>query len=224
MMNTIFPPPEQANEDGILAMGGELSVELLYTAYSQGVFPWPHEGCPLLWFCPWERGVLEFKNFHVPRSLRKFIKNQNWRYTWDQDFLSVIKECAKVERPGQRGTWINEEMINAYKKFHEAGFAHSLEVWDGNDLIGGIYGVFVKNVFSAESMFYKKSNASKWALWQLVNHLQKLGLEWIDVQMVTPITESFGALLISQKDFLFKLHENHKGGAINGISQTTPTS
>lgn len=207
---SLFPPPSRANEEGILAIGGDLSVEMLLEAYSNGIFPWPHEGYPILWFCPWERGILEFKNLHIPRSLQKYVNKQNWSYTWDQNFTSVINNCAQTPRPGQSGTWINDDMIESYEKFHAAGYAHSLEVWDGKDLIGGIYGVLVKNVFSAESMFYKKSNASKYALWQLVNHLQSLGLTWIDVQMVTPITESFGAELISQKDFLLKLKQSQK--------------
>lgn len=215
----IFPHPEEANEDGILAMGGDLSVEMLCAAYSQGVFPWPHEGYPLLWFCPWERGILEFKDLHIARSLKKYAQKQKqWRFTINQNFSTVIQECAKVPRPGQDGTWINEEMILSYEKFHQAGFAHSLEVWEDNAIVGGVYGVLVQNVFSAESMFFKKTNASKWALWQLINYLQNLGLTWIDVQMLTPISKSFGAKLISQKEFLIKLHESQKRGLTHGIS------
>lgn len=210
MSRNLFPHPSLANEEGVLAIGGDLSIETLLEAYSHGIFPWPHEDYPLLWFCPWERGILEFQNLHIPRSLKKYAMKQNWRYTWNQDFTSVIRECAQTIRPGQSGTWINANLINSYEKFHASGYAHSLEVWEEGTLIGGIYGVLVKNVFSAESMFYKKSNASKWALWQLVNHLQTLGLTWIDVQMVTSITESFGAHLISQKDFLLKLQQSQK--------------
>lgn len=210
MSRSLFPHPSQANKEGVLAIGGDLSIETLFEAYSHGIFPWPHEGYPLLWFCPWERGILEFQNLHIPRSLKKYASKQNWHYTWDRDFASVIRECSQTLRPGQSGTWINNEMITSYENFYKAGYAHSLEVWEEESLIGGIYGVLVKNVFSAESMFYKKSNASKWALWQLVNHLQSLGLKWIDVQMVTPITESFGAHLISQNDFLLKLQQSQK--------------
>lgn len=210
MSGNLFPHPSRANEEGVLAIGGDLSVATLLEAYSHGIFPWPHEDYPLLWFCPWERGILEFQNLHIPRSLKKYTTKQNWSCTWDQDFSNVIRACANTPRPGQGGTWINEDMIASYEKFHTAGYAHSLEVWEQGKLIGGIYGVLVKNIFSAESMFYKKSNASKWALWQLVNHLQTLGLTWIDVQMVTPITESFGARLISQQDFLMKLQKSQK--------------
>lgn len=207
----LFPPPSSATEEGIVALGGDLSVETLLSAYSQGVFPWPHEGYPLLWFCPWERGILEFKDFHISRSLKKFISKQsNWRWTWNLSFTKVINACAKTPRPGQSGTWINQEMIIAYEHFHLAGYAKSLEVWENDQLIGGIYGVLVKNIFSAESMFFHKPNASKWALWQLVNHLQSMGLEWMDVQMITPITESFGAKLIAQEEFLMKLKESQR--------------
>lgn len=206
----VFPHPSHASKEGIVAIGGDLSVETLLEAYSQGIFPWPHEGYPTLWFCPWERGILEFQNLHIPRSLQKYVNKQNWLYTWNQNFAKVIHNCAKTPRPNQSGTWIDDEIIASYEKFHAAGYAHSLEVWENETLIGGIYGVLVKNIFSAESMFYKKTNASKYALWQLVNHLQTLGLTWIDVQMVTPITESFGAQLISQKDFLIKLKQSQK--------------
>jgi leucyl/phenylalanyl-tRNA--protein transferase len=205
-----FPEPQSASEEGIVAIGGDLQVETLLAAYSQGIFPWPHEGYPLLWFCPWERGVLEFKNLHVPRSLQKLDKKTPWTWTTDQAFDEVIKACAEVPREGQSGTWITDEVLLAYRNFHRAGFAHSLEVWEGAQLVGGIYGVFVKNVFSAESMFFHQSNASKWALWKLVTFLQKKGLEWMDVQMVTNVCERFGAHLISQKEFLAKLRKSQQ--------------
>lgn len=206
-----FPSPESASEDGVVATGGDLSIPFLVSAYAQGIFPWPHEGYPLLWFSPWQRGVLEFKNLHVSRSLQKWARqNPELRVTIDQDFAEVIKYCANSPRPGQNGTWITKEVIEAYCVFHQAGYAHSLEVRREGRLIGGIYGVFVKNVFSAESMFFLEPNASKWALWQLVIFLQKLGLDWMDVQMVTNVSESFGAKIISQKEFLLKLRKNQE--------------
>ncbi|MEY4616669.1 MAG: leucyl/phenylalanyl-tRNA--protein transferase [Pseudomonadota bacterium] len=203
-----FPDPRMASDEGIVAIGGDLSVKTLLAAYSEGIFPWPHEGYPLLWFCPWERGVLEFKNLHISKSLQKLDKKTNWTWTVDRAFDEVIGACAEVPRPGQSGTWITEDVLSSYRKFHLAGYAHSLEVWEKGDLVGGIYGVFVKNVFSAESMFFKKSNASKWALWKLVNFLQTRGLEWIDVQMVTTVCEHFGARLISQQEFLEKVRKS----------------
>ncbi len=209
-----FPEPSKASEEGIIATGGNLSVDFLVSAYSQGIFPWPHEGYPLLWFCPWERGILDFQDLHISKSLKKLGRQTVWRSTVDADFASVIKNCADVPRPGQAGTWITSEVASAYLDLHLTGYAHSVEVWENDVLIGGIYGVFVKNVFSAESMFFHRSNASKWAFWQLVTFLQKLGLEWMDVQMVTNVSESFGAKLVSQKDFLSKLRRNQENPPI----------
>ncbi len=211
MSHVQFPHPNTANEDGIVAVGGDLKVPTLLSAYSHGIFPWPHEGYPLLWFSPWERGILEFKDFHCSRSLKKFTKKvSHWQFTMNNSFQEVIKNCAHVSRKEAQGTWINNEMLSSYTDFHKAGFAHSFEVWENEMLIGGIYGVFVKNVFSAESMFYKQDNASKWAFVKMIDHLKKSGLQWIDLQMVTPISESFGAKLISQSEFLQKLSESHK--------------
>lgn len=209
-----FPDPETATEEGIVAVGGEkqLSVALLVSAYAQGIFPWPHESMPLLWFCPWARGILDFSELHISKSLAKFekkIAKQNlWTYTFDKAFGDVMHCCADVPRPGQNGTWITSELLEAYLKLHRAGFAHSCEVWEGDELVGGIYGVFVKNVFSAESMFFRRSNASKMALWKLITFLQTKGLTWIDVQMVTDVCGHFGARLIPQKDFLLRLQES----------------
>lgn len=210
MINIKFPAPETATEDGVVAVGGVLTVDYLVSAYSQGIFPWPHEGYELLWFCPWERGILDFSEFHVSKSLKKLAKKVAWKWTVDRAFVEVIKSCSETPRPGQDGTWINNEVIDAYIEMHRAGFAHSFEVWDGEELIAGIYGIFVKNVFSAESMFFRRTNASKWGFWELVNYLKKLGLTWIDVQMVTNASQSFGAQLISQKDFLTKLRLEQK--------------
>jgi leucyl/phenylalanyl-tRNA--protein transferase len=205
-----FPDPRLASEEGIVAIGNKMSVENLIEAYSKGIFPWPHQGYPLLWFCPHQRGILEFENFHIPRSLKKVIRKSPWLVTWNKAFLSVIQNCAASPRVGQSGTWISDELIQAYLAFHKAGFACSLEVWEGDELVGGIYGVFVKNIFSAESMFFKKTNASKFALCKLVEKLKSAGLSWMDVQMLTSITETFGAEYISQKKFLQKLKKEQE--------------
>jgi leucyl/phenylalanyl-tRNA--protein transferase len=209
-MKLKFPDPKWATEEGIIAGGGKMTIHNLLEAYGRGIFPWPHQGYPLLWFCPHERGIIDFDKLHIPGSLKKFAKKCEWQFTWNKAFLKVIQNCAASPRVGQKGTWITEELIRAYSDFHNAGFAHSLEVWDGDELVGGIYGVFVKNVFSAESMFYKKSNASKMALWKLVEKLEKAGLNWMDVQMLTSITESFGGEYIRQEDFLHKLKKNQE--------------
>lgn len=205
-----FPNPRHTLAEGIIVVGGELSIANLHAAYRKGIFPWPQEGYPMLWFSPEERGVIDFSEFHLPGSLEKFLrKNPQIEFSQNQDFLGVIRACQKQKRPGQSGTWINEQIVNAYNKFHEAGYAHSLEVWEEEELIGGIYGVLVDGVFSAESMFYKKANASKLALWALVDRLRDQGHQWIDVQMITPVVEAMGGKYITREEFLLRLNERH---------------
>lgn len=213
-MKISFPDPRFATEEGVLAVGGSMTVANLIEAYTHGIFPWPHQGFPLLWFCPHERGIICFEKFKAPKSLLKLEKKTNWRVTWDQAFLTVIQSCAQVPRAGQSGTWITSELEKAYLNFHQAGYAHSLEVWEAEKLIGGIYGVFVKNVFSAESMFFKKSNASKFALLKLVEKLKNAGLEWMDVQMLTSISESFGGEYVSQQKFLDLVKKSQQSSPI----------
>lgn len=205
-----FPDPRDTMAEGVLAVGGHLDCGTLYTAYSRGIFPWPHPDYPLLWFSPEQRGILEFKDFHLPRSFERFLRQHEneFQFTLDHAFSQVVRECAKQPRPGQQGTWILPSMLQAYIDFHEAGYAHSLEVWQNQQLIGGIYGVFVKGVFSGESMFYKRTNASKLALYHLVQLLKSWGCEWLDIQMVTPITESFGGKYVTREEFLQKLQRS----------------
>ncbi|WP_413288599.1 leucyl/phenylalanyl-tRNA--protein transferase [Bdellovibrio sp. HCB337] len=202
-----FPDPRDAMAEGVLAVGGLLDVGTLYTAYSMGIFPWPHPDYPLLWFSPEKRGIIEFKNIHIPHSFEKFLRQRagDFEITIDRAFPQVVRECSKQPRPGQQGTWILPGMVKAYIDFHKAGYAHSLEVWHNQQLVGGIYGVFVKGVFSGESMFYKSPNASKLALYQLIQVLKSWGLEWMDIQMVTPVTASFGGSYLSREEFLQKL-------------------
>ncbi len=210
-----FPDPRQTLAEGIIAVGGQLDVDTLYTAYRSGIFPWPQDGYPLLWFSPERRGVLDFADFKLPRSLQKFYRqNPQLQFSVNKDFRQVIEECAKQPRPGQLGTWIMPAMKKAYVDFHEAGFAMSVEVFENNILIGGIYGVLVEGLFSAESMFYKKSNASKLALWHLVNILKKMNHLWMDIQMVTPITEAFGGKYVERDIFLQMLKEVHTKNGI----------
>lgn len=210
-----FPDPRDTLAEGVIAVGGKLDVGTLYTAYRKGIFPWPQEGYPMMWFSPERRGVLEFKDLHIPASLRKFrVGHPEFKYSVNQDFRQVIEECAKQPRPGQNGTWILPAMKHAYVDFFEAGYAMSVEVKLDNILVGGIYGVLVEGVFSAESMFYKKSNASKLALWHLIEVLQSLGHEWIDIQMVTPVTETFGGHYVDREVFLKMLAEVHKKNGV----------
>lgn len=206
-----FPNPRNSTEEGLVAVGGNLEVETLEAAYSSGIFPWPQEGMPMLWFSPDPRGVIDFLDFHVPESLKKHDrKNPNWRYTINQAFEQVIEECSEQKRPGQQGTWIYPEMIQAYKKFFAAGRVLSLECWDQDELIGGIYGVMTMTksghmLFSGESMFYKKANASKMCLWKMVEHLKSQGHQWMDIQMVTEVSSAMGGKLIPREEFLKRI-------------------
>lgn len=207
-LRKLFPNPKGFTLDGIVAMGIPLSLESLVEAYSFGIFPWPHEDLPTLWFCPDQRGVLDFKDLYINRSLKKFLAKTNMQVTFNKDFPSVIRNCSLVPRPGQSGTWITPEIEKAYLDFFEAGYVQSVEVWDGNELVGGLYGVAIGGVFAGESMFYKKSNASKLAIISLVEKLKAEGYKWMDIQMLTPVTEGLGGKYISKAEFLRRLNSD----------------
>jgi len=201
-----FPDPRDAGADGLVAVGGDLETSTLLEAYSHGIFPWPHDDYPLLWFSPDPRGVLDFEEFHVPRSLKKWAaKHSHWNYTVNKSTAEVIKACQGQKRPGQDGTWITNEIVDAYCRFAGEGYVKSLECWDDEELIGGIYGVQLNQRFSGESMFYRKPNASKMCVWRLVEHLQGQGQTWMDIQMVTPVTASFGGKYIPREEFLSRI-------------------
>ncbi len=200
-----FPDPRTASPEGIVAIGGDLHPESLVTAYRQGIFPWPVENLPLLWFCPPERAVVDFARLHVPRSLARARRDCELRFSVDRAFAAVIRACATAPRPGQDGTWITPAVIDAYIRLHELGIAHSFEAWEGEELVGGVYGVDVEGAFAAESMFYRRANASKLCILQLVDHLRGRGLDWIDVQTMTPHMERLGARLIDRESFLERL-------------------
>jgi leucyl/phenylalanyl-tRNA--protein transferase len=197
--------------EGLVAVGGNLEVSTLQEAYRNGIFPWPQEGLPLLWFSPDPRGILEFKDLHVSRSLRKWERQHpEWTFTLNEAFSKVIQGCRWQKREGQSGTWILPEMEEAYLKLFDSGQILSVEVWENEELIGGIYGVLSmsfkgKLFFSGESMFHKKSNASKMAFWKLVEHLKAHGHTWMDMQMLTEVTKSFGGKYISREEFLQKI-------------------
>ncbi len=195
---------------GIVALGGVLTTETLTKAYENGIFPWPMEDSPLPWVCPPERAILQFNELKIPRSLKKVLKSHPYRVTFDQDFPAVIRACQKASRPGQPGTWITPEMLSAYTELHRIGLAHSVEVWQGSLLVGGLYGVSIRGTFAGESMFHLEPNASKIALIALIEHLQKQGLKWMDIQMVTPHMEQLGAKLISRNRFLQLLFATQK--------------
>jgi len=190
----------------IIGFGGDLSVENLRNAYRGGIFPWHIDGLPLPWFCPEKRAILEFAELHVPKTLRKEKRKTEFTFTIDKDFAQVIEKCAKIKRSGEKGTWITGDFIRAYGKFHEAGDAHSVEVWDASGaLVGGLYGIDAGGVFCGESMFHTASNASKLALLFLVEHLESRGATWLDTQVMTPHFEVFGAKEIGREEFLDKL-------------------
>lgn len=221
----VFPDPAVESIDGIVAMGDQLNVSTLFEAYSFGIFPWPHPDLPTLWYSPDPRGVLDFSELHVGRSLRKFLRDSPFEVTFNTCFRDVMKRCSEVPRPGQEGTWINSGLIRAYEEFHAAGYAHSVEVWSSSEdsrgdrgslqsdsnktherhLVGGLYGVYVAGVFSGESMFFSESNASKVALLSTIEMLQANGLTWMDIQMVTPVTEALGGKYILRDEFLRRL-------------------
>lgn len=200
-----FPDPNLALSEGIVDMSDDLRVERLLEAYSFGIFPWPHEELPTLWYSPEERGVLDFADLHIPRSLEKFCARTTWKMTFNQAFEDVIAACALSPRPGQSGTWITSKLARAYVEFHKAGYAHSVEVWSGRDLVGGLYGVYAAGVFCGESMFYRRPNASKFALVRLIEFLRAQGLQWMDIQMVTPLLEQMGGKYIPRGDYLQRL-------------------
>ncbi len=190
---TAFPPATNANEDGILAVGGDLSPQRLVAAYQRGIFPWYSEGLPILWHCPDPRFVLEPDKLHVPKSLKKTQKSAPYRLTLDTAFEDVIDGCAATRRPGQRGTWITRDMRQAYVTLHQLGLAHSCEAWLGDQLVGGLYGVSLGRVFYGESMFARADDASKLAFVTLAAWMREWGVQLIDCQQETAHLARFGA-------------------------------
>lgn len=207
-----FPDPRSANPEGVVAIGGDLHPDSLLLAYRQGIFPWPVERLPLLWFCPAERGVLEFTNLHLPRSLARARARTTLRFTIDTAFPAVIRACANTPRPGQDGTWITTQIVTAYTRLHRLGIAHSVEAWNATRLVGGIYGVEVDGAFAAESMFYYEPNASKLALLYLIDHLRARGLDWLDIQVLTPHLVRLGARAMPRDAFLERLRRTRARG------------
>jgi len=203
-----FPNPEQAAVEGIVVIGGELNAANLLGAYRRGIFPWPIDGWPLPWFCPEERAILEFKDLHIPRTLQRERKRAPFHFTIDKNFPAVIQSCAEAKRKDEDGTWITGEMIRAYVELHGVGRAHSVEAWEGDALVGGIYGVDAGGAFAGESMFFKRANASKLALLYLIKHLRQRGLDWLDIQVMTPHMRAFGAKEISRREFLARLEQS----------------
>ena len=195
----LFPDPTLAEEDGLLAVGGDLSSNRLLLAYQNGIFPWYNDDTPILWYSPHERFVLFPDELRVSKSMLQVLKSGRFRITYDQHFAEVIDACSTVGRKGQDGTWITADMKNAYIRLHNEGNAHSVEVWEDGKLVGGLYGVQISEVFCGESMFSKVSNASKAALISLCNTAD---YKLIDCQVYTEHLESLGARMISREEYL----------------------
>ena len=210
-----FPPHQFAlNEpNGLIAMGGDLSPERLIQAYTNGIFPWFNDNDPILWWSPDPRAVIKIADLKVNRRLKKFINKSPYRVTLNQNFNQVIAQGANAPFRND-DTWILPDMLNAYRLLHQQGFAHSVEVWHDNELVGGLYGVAINGFFSGESMFYTKTNASKIALVSLINLLKLIEVEFIDCQIQNPFLESMGAVDISRDEFL-QLKSNELNRNVN---------
>lgn len=197
-----FPDPQRATADGLVALGGDLSVERLLLAYRSGIFPWTVD--PISWWSPNPRGIFDLASFHVPRRLAQIIRQQPYLVTRNHAFRDVMQGCAAPN--ARRGkTWISPQFIDAYTTLHHAGHAHSVECWQDEVLVGGIYGVSVGGLFAGESMFHLADNASKIALVHLIEHLRERGFALFDIQMVTPATKSLKAIEILRADYLQRL-------------------
>lgn len=203
-----FPPPELARPDGLLAIGGDLSPQRLLLAYGLGIFPWYSPGEPILWWAPDPRLVLFPREFHCSRRLARKLRQGFFSLTINQDFPAVIRACAEIPRPGQQGSWLDEAMVAAYTQLYEQGYAHSVECWREGELVGGIYGVALGEVFFGESMFSRVPDASKAALAHLVAGLQEAGCSVIDCQVKSDHLLSLGARLIPGRVFQQLLRQN----------------
>lgn len=203
-----FPSPENADEEGLLAVGGDLTPERIVLAYSMGIFPWYSEGDPVMWWSPDPRMVIRPEEFRPSRSLRKVYGKSTYRLSMDTDFEAVVRQCARVPRRGQDGTWITEDMINAYLALHESGIGHSVECWDGDKLVGGLYGLSLGDCFFGESMFSKQSDVSKLAFWALMQYGEMIGIKFVDCQLYNDHLASLGAYPIPRAEFLQRLYRD----------------
>ncbi len=205
-----FPDPSKADRRGCLAFGGDLSTERLLLAYRSGIFPWFNEGEPISWFSPDPRMVLFPNEVYVSKTMKQVLERSYFKITYNTAFEDVMQQCAKIKRDGQFGTWISKDMIAAYVKLHQLGFAHSIEAWENDELVGGLYGISLGKCFFGESMFAKTSNASKAAFITFVKKLESLDFWLIDCQIYTEHLASLGANLIPRAIFLDYLTQNQK--------------
>lgn len=206
MRKIVFPPIEQADENGLLAVGGDLKVDTLLTAYKRGIFPWPmSEEYPLTWFCPDPRGIIPFDNLHISKSMKRFIRHTPLTVEFNTHFDHIINQCANVKRSGQDDTWILPGMVEAYTDLFNAGHAFCVTIKNKDLIVGGLYGVCIGEFFAGESMYHTETNASKLALISLCQKLESRGVKFLDTQMVTPVTEQLGAVEISRSHYLHQL-------------------
>lgn len=204
----VFPPVEMATPEGIIAIGGDLGMDRLLLAYRSGIFPWYSEGEPIVWWSPDPRFVLFPDKLRVTKSMQSVLNNGSFRFTINRAFSKVLQHCKTITRQGQEGTWITPAIEQAYTKLHDLGYAHSAEAWMNGELVGGLYGIRLGNVFFGESMFSKVSNASKFAFINYVRQLQKEKVTLIDCQVYTAHLESLGAKMIERNTFMTLLAEN----------------
>ena len=218
MTGSEWPSPDPADDVGLVALDYNLSPERLVSAYRHGIFPWPDGSAfsPIPWVCPPWRAILEFSALHVPKNLRKTQRalGATFKFTIDAAFADVIAACAAAARPGQRGTWITPAIIAAYTKLHQRGQVHSVELWDGAELIGGLYGVTAGAVFTGESMFHRRKDASKLCVLHLIEHLRARGATWIDIQQLTPHFAQLGAREIPREEFLRRLRAEQQAARV----------
>lgn len=198
--NIDFPPVDLTDEEGLLAIGGDLSIPRLLEAYKKGIFPWYDDG-PILWWCPDPRFVLFPAELKISKTIRSLSRKHVFDFTINKNFIGVIRACKEISRPGQLGTWITDEVEAAYTQLHQLGYAHSAEVWQDGELVGGLYGIRLGKVFFGESMFSKVSNASRYAFTRYVQQLRLEGVELIDCQVYTEYLESMGARMIPREEF-----------------------
>ena len=212
----VFPNPNLAEKDGLLAVGGDLAPERLLQAYANGIFPWYSDGEPILWWSPDPRMVLFPENFKISKSLKQSIRNKNFEVSFDKEFKLVIGNCAKSKRKEGNGTWITKEMQDAYTKLHEAGFAHSVETYLDGKLVGGLYGISLGKAFFGESMFHSERDASKIALYYIVKRMKEWGFHFIDAQQETNHLKSLGAESIPRTEFIKLLKGALKFSVVKG--------
>lgn len=197
-----FPDHRAANREGLLALGGDLSIPRLLHAYRSGIFPWTDD--PLTWWSPDPRAIFDIESFRPPRRLASKLRHHPFKITIDRDFPAVIQACAE-SAPGRESTWISPRFIEAYTELHRKGYAHSVEVWQADQLVGGIYGVAIEGFFAGESMFHRATDASKIALCFLMDHLRQRRFQLFDTQVLSPLTARLGAVEIRRRDYLGKL-------------------